>query len=105
MDDKIQYTSFILDDTDYKTTLTKKFAERIPWKEPNFNEIRSFIPGTVNQIFVKVNQSVKKGDKLLILNAMKMQNLVLSPVDGKIKTIFKEEGGIVAKNEIMIEIE
>ncbi len=49
--------------------------------------ILSFIPGTVLDIFVNPGQNVKKGDLLLILDAMKMQNKLKCPVDGKIKSI------------------
>ena len=41
------------------------------------------IPGAISSIVVEVGQQVKKGDRLLVLEAMKMQSTVYAPVDGK----------------------
>jgi glutaconyl-CoA/methylmalonyl-CoA decarboxylase subunit gamma len=45
------------------------------------------MPGSVVKIVAKVGQSVKKGDIILVLEAMKMENEIGSPVDGKVKAI------------------
>ena len=59
---------------EYKTYLTKKFLERKMWKAPDPLQVLSHIPGSVIEIFVKPGQKVKKGDKLMIYEAMKMMN-------------------------------
>ncbi len=85
----------------YKTTYTKKFAERIPYKSPNPNEIRSYIPGEVAQISVESGQNVKKGDTLMIYEAMKMKNIVSAPFDAVVKEILVKEGDKLPKGALL----
>lgn len=68
-------------------------------------EILAPISGIVNEIFVKEGDSVKSGQKLLVLSAMKMENEICSDADGKIKKIFVEKNKAVKKGEKLIEIE
>lgn len=88
----------------YKTELTKKFKNRTNWKAPNPKEIYTVIPGTVLDIFVKTGDEIKKGEIILILEAMKMQNQILMPFDGKIKKVHVKPDDILRKNILMIEI-
>jgi biotin carboxyl carrier protein len=46
---------------------------------------------------------VKKGDALLVLEAMKMENILKSPADGKVKKISVKKGMAVEKNQVLIE--
>ncbi len=103
-DKKARCKSLYIDDTKYRTTLTKKYEKRSPWIKPEKNKIISFIPGTILKLYVSEGQCVKKGDNLLILEAMKMQNLIKSPLEGIIKTINLKEGEKVPKGKLMIEI-
>jgi biotin carboxyl carrier protein len=89
----------------YKTQLTEKFVNRSIWKKPNEKMIKAYIPGNILEIFVKEGQKVKKGEKLLILEAMKMRNVIATPVSGKIKAIHAKKGIMVPKNELLVEIE
>lgn len=68
-------------------------------------EIKSPMPGLVVQIFVEEGQSVEEGQKLLSLEAMKMENILKSPGEGVIKSILTTEGNSVDKNQILIEFE
>ena len=88
----------------YRTELTNKFQNRKKWEPHNPKKIIAFIPGTVVDVFVKPGQEVKKGETLLILEAMKMQNLITMPFDGKIKKVHLKPDVIIKKNELMIEI-
>jgi len=88
----------------YKTTLTRKFMNRKFYTEPNPNEIKSYIPGTVIKIFVKKEQKLKKGNTLLILEAMKMKNEINMPFDGKVVKINVKEGEKIPKGTVMVEI-
>lgn len=92
-----------IDDAQYKTILTEKFKKRKPWTAPDPKKIVSFIPGTVLKVFVKEGKKVSKGDVLFILEAMKMQNKVESPFDGKIKLVNISPKQTVAKGHLMIE--
>jgi biotin carboxyl carrier protein len=103
-DKKIRCKSLIIDGTKYRTTLNKKYENRKPWSKPEKNKIVSFIPGTILKLYVTVGQCIKKDDDLLILEAMKMQNLIKSPLEGIIKSIFLKEGERVPKGKLMIEI-
>jgi biotin carboxyl carrier protein len=94
-----------IDDSLYKTRISSKFKNRIKYQPADPKMILSFIPGTVLEIFVSPGQGVKKGDLLLILDAMKMQNRLKCPMDGKIKAIVARKGDRVSKGALLIELE
>ena len=87
---------------EYKTFLTKKFLERKMWKAPDPLQVLSHIPGSVIEIFVKPGQKVKKGDKLMIYEAMKMMNVVSAPMDGVIKEVNAKEGENLPKGALLV---
>jgi biotin carboxyl carrier protein len=89
----------------YKTRLSARFKNRKPYQPVNPMNIISFIPGTIMEILVKTGQKVEKGDDLIILEAMKMQNRLKSHVKGKIKKICIRKGDKVPKGTLLIEIE
>ncbi len=105
MTNKKKFDTLCIDGTSYKTQLTKKFMDRKNWEKPNEKMVLAFIPGTINEILVKEGQKVKAGTKLLILEAMKMKNVVAAPISGKIKLINVEIGNMVPKRKLLIEIE
>ncbi len=76
-----------------------------PQKQKFDGNIFSSLPGQITKIFVETGKSVKKGDILLILEAMKMQNEVTAPSDGKIGQLLVQEGESVAKNQLIVKIE
>ncbi|MDR0694049.1 MAG: acetyl-CoA carboxylase biotin carboxyl carrier protein subunit [Prevotellaceae bacterium] len=88
----------------YQTTFTKKFTARKIWTRPNPEEIKSFIPGTVEKILVKKGQPVKMNDELMLYMAMKMRNIIRAPFDGKVETIYVKEGEQVPKGTLMFMI-
>lgn len=86
----------------YKTLYTKKFAERVPYKAPNPLQVLSHIPGSVVEVCAKAGQKVKKGDKLMIYEAMKMKNIVVAPFDGVIKEINAKVGEHLPKGALLV---
>lgn len=88
----------------YKTKYTWKFENRVNYETPNENHIYSFIPGTIVDIFVKTGQKVQEGESLLLLEAMKMENQVRMPFDGKIVKIHVKKDEVIPKRHLMIEI-
>jgi Acetyl/propionyl-CoA carboxylase, alpha subunit len=94
-----------IDTSLYKTRISSRFANRKPYKAIDPHMILSFIPGTVLDILVKPGQLVRKGDGLMILDAMKMQNLLKCSMDGKVKTIFVKKGDKVSKGMVLLELE
>lgn len=67
-------------------------------------EIKAPMPGLVLSIHVQEGDSVKEGDKLLILEAMKMENSMLIHSDAVIKKILVKSGQAVEKNQVLIEL-
>ena len=65
-------------------------------------EIKAPMPGSILSISVNEGDAVAKGDALLILEAMKMENVIKSPVDGTIGKINVSVGESVAKNSNLI---
>ena len=62
------------------------------------------MPGKIIEIFAEENAIINEGDVLLILEAMKMQNEILSTISGTIKKISIKQGDNVNKDDVMIEI-
>lgn len=100
--DKYQYIN--IDNIKYKTRLTQKFIKRKIYEEKDPRKVLAFIPGTIRKVFVTQGKKVREGDKILILEAMKMNNIIISPLDGTVKQVNVKQGKIVAKNELLIEI-
>lgn len=67
--------------------------------------LRSQIPGRVVSINANVDDKVKKGDVLCVLESMKMQVSIKSHKDGLIKSIKVKQSASVAKNDVIMEIE
>lgn len=93
-----------INSTLYKTRLSPKFLKRKPYMPPNQKAVISFIPGTVMEILVKKGQDVRKGEDLVILDAMKMQNIMKCTIDGTIKKIHVNKGDKVSKGTILLEM-
>ena len=69
------------------------------------NDIKAPMPGMVLKILVSESQEIKKGDSVLILEAMKMENVLKSPGDGKIKSLNVKPGDKVEKNQVLVVME
>ena len=63
------------------------------------------MPGLVLEIAVTEGQEVKEGDKILILEAMKMENSILIHTNAKIKRIAVSAGQAVDKGQVLVELE
>jgi biotin carboxyl carrier protein len=94
-----------IDTSLYKTRISSKFANRKHYLPEDPRIILSFIPGTVLDILIKPGQVVKKGDDLMILDAMKMQNNLKCNMDGKVKTIAVKKGDKVSKGTVLLDLE
>lgn len=69
------------------------------------DRITAPMPGLILEMTVKVGDEVKENDPLLILEAMKMENVITSPRDGTIKAISAKKGDAVDKNQLLVEFE
>ena len=68
-------------------------------------EIKAPMPGLVLKVLVEQGAVVVKGDSLLILEAMKMENMIKSPTDGTVKKVMVHTGDKVEKNQILIQFD
>ena len=95
-----------VDFTEYETNIPESFKKLRRTYRINRDKklIKAFIPGNIRGIFVKEGDKVLTGQKLLILEAMKMENEILAPMDGIIKKINVELNGKVSKDQILIEL-
>ena len=101
---KIRCKSLIIEGTKYRTRLNSKFENREKWEYPDSRLVLSTIPGTIVEIFVKEGQEVEKGEQMLILEAMKMKNIILFHEGGKVQSINVKKGEKVPKNYLMLEM-
>lgn len=62
------------------------------------------MPGTIVRVDVKAGDAVKKGDVLVVLEAMKMENDICAPVDGKVVAVSVEKGQSVVADEVLVTI-
>jgi biotin carboxyl carrier protein len=99
------FKTLLIGETKYKTLFTKKFENRKAYKPTDPKMIMSYIPGTILKIFVSEGLLLKAGEPVLILEAMKMRNIVTIPVSGKLKKIYVKEGETIPKNFLIAEIE
>lgn len=67
-------------------------------------EIKAPLPGNIFKMEVKEGDTVKKGDKLLIMEAMKMENDVLAEADGTISSVKVKEGDAVLQGDTLLVI-
>ncbi len=71
---------------------------------PADKTIRAPMPGLVLKAAVAPGTEVKKGDTLIIIEAMKMENMIKAPFDGKVKEFFVRSGQAVDKNDKLLEL-
>lgn len=67
--------------------------------------VKAPLPGNISKINIKIGDSVTKGQKLMIMEAMKMENDILCDKPGTIKTIHVNEGDAVLQGDILIDLE
>ncbi len=68
-------------------------------------DVTSSMPGSVVEILVKAGDTVKAGDAVLVIEAMKMENEVPAPVGGRVKSVNVAKGDRVNPDEALVEIE
>lgn len=67
------------------------------------SELKAPMPGLVLKVFVEEGAAIQKGDSLFILEAMKMENIIKSPVDTVVKSIKIKPGDKVEKGQILLQ--
>ena len=67
--------------------------------------VKSPLPGSIVKVLVKAGQAVKKGDVLLTMESMKMENNVAAEADGTVKAIYVEPGKTVMQDDKLLDLE
>ena len=81
-----------------------KVTKKIKADQKNVDHVGSPLPGQVSQLFVKNDEKVTKGDKLLIIEAMKMETTIHAEKSGNIKNIQVDVGTNVEPKDLILEI-
>jgi biotin carboxyl carrier protein len=76
-------------------------APKAPAAAGGANKVTAPMPGTILDVKVSVGQSVKKGDVICVLEAMKMENDIPAPCDGVIASVNVQKGASVAANDVL----
>jgi acetyl/propionyl-CoA carboxylase alpha subunit len=69
------------------------------------NELKAPMPGLVLNVLVSEGQEIKKGDPVIVLEAMKMENILKSPADVTVKKIPVKKGEAVEKNQVLVQFQ
>jgi biotin carboxyl carrier protein len=93
----------VVQSTDSHPTVAKTSAPSAP-KGVGAGYIKSPLPGVILDVFIKEGDTVKKGQKLLCLEAMKMENNIDSDKDGKVIKINANKGDSVMEGDILVTI-
>jgi len=102
-DENIRYAEMQIDGDVYETFLSPKYLNKKPPEKVNKKQIKAFIPGMIRLVFVKPGDKVKQGDKLIILEAMKMLNEIRAEFNGTIKDINVKKSDLVTKHQVLLE--
>jgi len=70
-----------------------------------FSDVKAPMPGLVLNILVKPGDTVKKNDPILVLEAMKMENVIKAPGDAVVKAVAAEKGKPVEKGQLLVSFE
>ncbi len=88
----------------YKVDIASITPQKIPRGEFE-GGIKSNMQGMVLKVNVSRGTVVKKGDTLIVLEAMKMENPIHSPVDGKVSEIFVDTGDVVQNGDVLLVVQ
>ncbi len=99
----VNQTSYFVEVKDELEELLDNYVVK-PSKSVDMGQIMVPIPGLVSQIFIEIGDSVEKGQKLFILEAMKMENEISSTKKGFVSNIYVKPGVSVEKGDLVMEI-
>lgn len=93
-----------LDGEDYELKRVSEIAEEFEETEEE-GSLVSLMPGRIVKVLVKPGDRVKKGQDLIVIEAMKMENKIAAPFDGTVTKVFFPEGDQIEANVPLMEIE
>lgn len=71
----------------------------------DLRQIEAPLPGTIWKVETQVGATVKEGDTVLILEAMKMENEIMAEIDGTVKEILVQKGDAVQAGDVLVILE
>ena len=80
-------------------------AAPAPAAQAGANAVPAPLPGNINAVNFSVGQSVKAGDVVIILEAMKMENEIVSPKAGTITKLYVQKGAVVNTGDPLFDVE
>ncbi len=89
----------------FETAPTRKFEQRKPFAPRDNRMVTAFLPGIIQDLRIKEGQSVKQGEPMLVVEAMKMENILFAQRDGVVKKIHVKQGEMVPKGRLLLEFE
>jgi len=84
--------------------LVKKMGLSVGGQQ-KIKNVKAPMPGLILDILIEPGQTISKGDQLLILEAMKMENVLKSEGEGVVKSVEAKKGDAVDKGQLLIEME
>ena len=100
-------TSFVPERTPKESSIEQKQDEHLVVSvnpPANRTAVKAPLPGTITKLNVKNGQSIKRGEILCILEAMKMENEIIAPADGTIIKTEVQQGSAVQTDDILVVI-
>ena len=86
-------------------SLKASAAERLKADPNNPGHVGAPLPGMITTVAVERNQTVEKGERLLVIEAMKMQSTIYAPIAGKVTAIHAQAGQQVEAKDLLVAIE
>ena len=96
----VEYTFSVESVSSY---LRKKILAKDAGAEQDLS-IKAPMPGKITAVYAELGDEVNAGDAIFALEAMKMQNEILSPIKGKVLELNIKEGDVVVKNDELVKI-
>jgi biotin carboxyl carrier protein len=100
---KVNNEDFIFKEEEEEKRVAAKTS--IPKRDFKKKEVKAPIAGMISEVFVKENDFIKKGRKIVLLSAMKMENEIISEFEGKIKKLLVKKGEKVKEGNVLIILE
>lgn len=101
---RIDGARYTVDISDYYERLVQQLGLGVGGSQ-KLNTVKAPMPGMVISILVEPGQSVQKGDPLLVLEAMKMENVIKAGGDGVVKDVNARTGHPVDKGQVLLAFE
>ncbi|UZE93356.1 MAG: acetyl-CoA carboxylase biotin carboxyl carrier protein subunit [Candidatus Nealsonbacteria bacterium] len=102
---KVGKEEFIFEEKEKEKEKIVVAKTALPKRKFKTKEIKAPIAGTVSEVFVKENEFIKKGRKVVLLSAMKMENEIISEFEGRVKKILAKKEQKVKEGKVLIILE